>query len=124
MARSKSGKLGVGSQGPLLDPVDFLKGLVGQVLQQVLETEFTAFLGGRPYENSASHQGHRNGSYPMRNARIGKVPYGLKQAFPQINAKSSQGTWREDRITLIQSALRPHCVLRMRYPTKAPEARG
>ncbi|MCB1048776.1 MAG: IS256 family transposase [Calditrichaeota bacterium] len=74
MARSKSGKLGVGSQGPLLDQVDFLKHLVGQVLQQVLETEFTSFLGAKPYQRSESRQGHRNGSYQRElTTRAGRI---------------------------------------------------
>jgi putative transposase len=41
---------------------DFLRGLVEQVLQQVLEAEMTSFLGAEVYERTGGRRGWRNGS--------------------------------------------------------------
>lgn len=40
---------------------DWLRELVEWVLQQLLELEFTEFLGAQPYERSESRRGYRNG---------------------------------------------------------------
>jgi putative transposase len=44
------------------------------VLQQVLESEFTAFMGAEPYQRSDKRQGHRNGSYTRElTTRVGRI---------------------------------------------------
>jgi len=53
---------------------DLLRKLVETVVQQLLEEEFTAFLGAEPYERSEEREGYRNG-YRSRTltTRVGKL---------------------------------------------------
>lgn len=48
-------------QAVLTDDPDFLRDLVGQVVQEILEAEMTAHLGATPYERTESRTGQRNG---------------------------------------------------------------
>lgn len=50
-------------QGALLDDPDFLRRLVEQMIQQMLEAEMTEHLGAAPYERTARRRGSRNGYY-------------------------------------------------------------
>jgi transposase-like protein len=43
------------------EEADWLRELVGWVLQELLELEFTEFLGAEPYERSEERRGYRNG---------------------------------------------------------------
>jgi putative transposase len=45
----------------LLNDPDFLKEIVREVLQQVLEAEMTQHIGAAPYERTEDRRGHRNG---------------------------------------------------------------
>src|SRR5947209_10520486 len=61
-------------QGALLDDSDFLRRLVEQTLQGVLEAEMTAHLGAEPYERTESRTGHRNGYRPRTlHTRVGTL---------------------------------------------------
>jgi len=51
-------------QVPLLDDLDFFKGLVEAVCRSILESEMTEFIGARLYERSESRIGSRNGFKP------------------------------------------------------------
>jgi transposase-like protein len=50
-------------QASLLNDGTFLQELVERTLQQILDREFSDFLGATPYERTATRRGHRNGSY-------------------------------------------------------------
>ena len=61
-------------QQVLLDDTDFLKTLVGEVLQKTIEKEFTDHIQAEHYERSANRKGYRNGSYPRTiNTRVGPI---------------------------------------------------
>lgn len=61
-------------QGALLDDSDFLRRLVEQTPQGVLEAEMTAHLGAEPYERTESRTGHRNGYRPRTlHTRVGTL---------------------------------------------------
>ncbi len=48
-------------QEVLLDDPDFLKPIVREALQQILEAEMTQHIGAAPYERTEDRRGHRNG---------------------------------------------------------------
>ena len=53
---------------------DFLRGLVERVLQQVLDTEMTSFLGAEVYERTGGRRGWRNGFKPRTlKTRVGTL---------------------------------------------------
>lgn len=58
----------------LLNDPDFLKEIVREVLQQVLEAEMTRHIGAAPYERTEDRRGHRNG-YKERTlkTRVGTI---------------------------------------------------
>ena len=61
-------------QGALLDDSDFLRRLVEQTLQGVLEAEMTAHVGAEPYERTETRTGHRNGYRPRTlHTRVGTL---------------------------------------------------
>ncbi len=64
MAQSPDNKGKALVQQVLLDDPDFLQGIVGEVLQRLLDSEITAHVGATPYERSVDRKGYRNGSYP------------------------------------------------------------
>jgi len=61
-------------QKVLLDDSDFLRVLVQENLQQVVEKEFEVFLRAQPYERTKDRQGYRNGSYTRKiKTRVGTI---------------------------------------------------
>jgi putative transposase len=61
-------------QAVLTDDPDFLRRLVEQVLQQMLEAEMTAHLGAAPYERTETRTGQRNGYKPRQlHTRVGTL---------------------------------------------------
>ena len=48
----------------LLDDPEFLREIVGRVLQQFLEAQITEHIGALPYERTENRKGHRNGYKP------------------------------------------------------------
>lgn len=80
MARGKGSGVAAATQAVLTDQPDFLRGLVEQVVQQVLEAEMTAHLGAAPYERSETRQGHRNGYKPRQlHTRVGTLTLRVPQ---------------------------------------------
>jgi putative transposase len=56
------------------DDPDFLRRLIEQVLQQMLEAEMTAHLGAAPYERTEMRTGQRNGYKPRQlHTRVGTL---------------------------------------------------
>ena len=43
---------------------DWLRDVVQWLIQEILDLEFTQFLGAEPYERSSGREGYRNGYYP------------------------------------------------------------
>lgn len=76
MAKVKTQDMGLVQeiQKVLLDDSDFLKILVQENLQQVIEKEFEGFLQAQPYERTDERQGYRNGSYRRKlKTRVGTI---------------------------------------------------
>lgn len=67
---------------------DWLRDLVEWLLQELLEVEFTEFVGAEPYERTAQREGYRNG-YRERElvTRVGRltlrVPRDREGRFPR-----------------------------------------
>ncbi|HGY55127.1 MAG TPA: hypothetical protein ENK44_05475 [Caldithrix abyssi] len=63
MAKDKSKDIGLVKeiQKVLLDDSDFLRSLVQDNLQKLLEAEFEHYLQAKPYERTESRRGYRNG---------------------------------------------------------------
>ena len=58
----------------LLDDPDFLKEIVRQVLQRLLEIEMTEHIGAAPYQRTEDRKGQRNGYKPRTlKTRVGKL---------------------------------------------------
>ncbi len=58
----------------LLDDPEFLQGIVGNVLQQLIDLEATEHFGADLYERTPSRNGYRNGSYSRRlKTRVGQI---------------------------------------------------
>lgn len=61
-------------QEALLDSPDFLREVVGGVLQEILEAEMTEHVGARPHERTQDRTGHRNGYKPRAiTTRVGTL---------------------------------------------------
>jgi putative transposase len=61
-------------QAVLTDDPDFLRDLVGQVVQEILEMEMTAHLGAASYERTERRTGQRNGYKPRQlQTRVGTL---------------------------------------------------
>ena len=61
-------------QKVLLDDQDFLRSLLSQCLQRILNEEFTQFIGAEKYERNETRQGYRNGSYDRSlKTRVGPI---------------------------------------------------
>jgi len=74
MARYQDNKSKASVQQVLLDDPGFLQGIVGEVLQRLLDSEITAHVGATPYERSGDRKGYRNGSYPRTlKTRVGRI---------------------------------------------------
>ncbi len=60
------------AEGVMLDDPEFLRGIVEQTLQQILETEMSAHVGAGRYERGEGQTGHRNGYKPRElRTRVG-----------------------------------------------------
>ncbi len=67
-------------QAVLTDDPGFLRRLVEQTLQQILEAEMTAHLGATPYERTESRTGQRNGYKPRQlQTRVGTLTLRVPQ---------------------------------------------
>ena len=66
---------GMGGQQPPSDrPEDVLRQMLGTVVQETLEREFTRFLGAQPHERTARRRGWRNGHRSRRfTTRVGTL---------------------------------------------------
>lgn len=61
-------------QKVLLDDQDFLRSLLKQCLQTILQAEFDRHINAAPHERSEERQGYRNGSYTRSvNTRVGTI---------------------------------------------------
>lgn len=61
-------------QQVLLDDPNFIKSLVGEVLQKTIETEFTKYIQADHYQRTESRRGYRNGSYTRSiKTRVGAI---------------------------------------------------
>ena len=61
-------------QEALLDDPSFLREIVEQVVQQLLEAEMTEHIGAAPYERGEGRTGHRNGHKPRTlRTRVGTL---------------------------------------------------
>jgi putative transposase len=68
------------AQAILLDDPDFLRGIVEQALQTILEAEMTAHLGAGKYERGDGRTGYRNGHKPrMLTTRVGTLDLRVPQ---------------------------------------------
>jgi putative transposase len=68
-------------QGALLDDPGFLRGMVQQVLQEMLEVQATERLGAGRYERTDRRTGYRNGSYVRSlRTRVGEIELSVPRA--------------------------------------------
>ena len=88
---------------------EWLRDLVGWLLQEMLNIEFNEFLGAEPYERSEERQGYRNG-YRQRElfTRVGQVTLRVpRDREGRFRLNSSNATnavrklwcWRYRRVT-------------------------
>jgi transposase-like protein len=93
MAEHDATKLVAGAQAALLDDPAFLRGLVQDALQAILEAEMAAHLGAARYERSEGRIGYRNGYKPRTlTTRVGtlelRVPQDREGTFsPELFAR-------------------------------------
>jgi putative transposase len=74
MTRKQDNSLVKEIQKVLLDDKDFLKGLITENLQDLLNKEFDSFIGAGPYERNKERRGYRNGSYRRSlTTRVGRI---------------------------------------------------
>lgn len=74
MTQRKDSSLVKEIQKVLLDDKDFLKGLLTENLQSILQAEFDRFIGAGPYERNKDRRGYRNGSYTRSLiTRVGRI---------------------------------------------------
>jgi putative transposase len=72
--------MALATQSILTDDPEFLRALVGRVVQEILEAEMTAHLHAEPYERSPERRGYRNGYKPRRlNTRVGTLTLQVPQ---------------------------------------------
>jgi putative transposase len=77
--KQRSGMAGT-TQAVLTDDPDFLRVLVEQVIQEVLDAEMTAHLRAAPYERNGERRGYRNGYKPRTlNTRVGTLALRVPQ---------------------------------------------
>jgi len=86
MAKHDGRGLDTAAQAAWLDDPEFLRGLVQEAVQAILEAEMAAHLGAEPYERTADRTGHRNGYKPRSlKTRVGtlelRVPQDREGAF-------------------------------------------
>ncbi|KPK67264.1 hypothetical protein AMJ82_10990 [candidate division TA06 bacterium SM23_40] len=74
MAQSQASTNPSDLQQILLDDPEFLRGIVEETLQQLLEGELAAHLGADHYERTERRKGYRNGGYPRTvKTRVGPI---------------------------------------------------
>lgn len=74
MTQRKDSSLVKEIQKVLLDDKDFLKGLLTENLQSILQAEFDRFIGAGLYERNKDRRGYRNGSYTRSViTRVGRI---------------------------------------------------
>ncbi len=74
MATDNGTGMDAAMQAVLTDDPDFLRDLVGQVVQEILEAEMTAHLGAASYERTERRTGQRNGYKPRQlQTRVGRL---------------------------------------------------
>ena len=74
MAQTDPTRLTAVTQAALLDEPDFLRELVEQAVQTILEAEMEAHLGASRYERTPQRQGYRNGYKPRQlQTRVGTL---------------------------------------------------
>lgn len=74
MTRKQNTQLFTEVQSVLSDDPNFLRDLLSQCLQRLLEEEFKAAIGAEKYERSDERSGYRNGSYSRTlKTRVGKI---------------------------------------------------
>jgi putative transposase len=80
MAEGDGRELVVAAQAALLDDPEFLRGLVQDAVQAILEAEMEAHLGAGRYERTAGRSGYRNGSKPRTlHTRVGTLELQVPQ---------------------------------------------
>jgi putative transposase len=74
MTQKKDNSLVKEFQKVLLDDKDFLKNLLAESLQSILQDEFNRFIKAGPYERNEDRQSYRNGSYTRSiKTRVGRI---------------------------------------------------
>src|SRR5688572_5523942 len=80
MAEHDARGLAAAAQAALVDDPAFLRGLVQEALQAILEAEMEAHLGAGRYERTAGRSGYRNGSKPRTlRTRVGTLELDVPQ---------------------------------------------
>jgi putative transposase len=80
MAVQDGRELGAAAQAALLDAPGFLRGLVQDAVQAILEAEMEAHLGAGRYERTTGRTGYRNGSKPRTlKTRVGTLELRVPQ---------------------------------------------
>jgi transposase-like protein len=80
MAQTDPTRLSTVAQAALLDEPDFLRELVQQALQTILEAEMEAHLGASRYERTDARRGYRNGYKPRTlQTRVGTLELRVPQ---------------------------------------------
>ena len=74
MTQKKDTSLVKEFQKVLLDDKDFLKNLLAESLQSILQDEFNRFIKAGHYERNENRQSYRNGSYTRSiKTRVGRI---------------------------------------------------
>ena len=74
MTQKKDNSLVKEFQKVLLDDKNFLKNLMAESLQSILQDEFNRFIKAGPYERNEDRQSYRNGSYTRSiKTRVGRI---------------------------------------------------
>ena len=124
MATNHGTGMDVVVQAALMDDPDFLRDLVAQVVQEILEAEMTAHLGATPYERTAARTGQRNGYKPRQlQTRVGtltlQVPQDRAGTFsPQLFARY-QRTEKALVLSLMEMYLQGVSTRKVREITEA-----
>lgn len=80
MAEGDGRELVAAAQAALLNDPDFLRGLVQDAVQAILEAEMDAHVGAGRYERAAGRTGYRNGSKPRSlHTRVGTLELRVPQ---------------------------------------------